>query len=402
MKQQNGNGAAAQKVDPVALNLATRRYVLQTAQPMLQPLASATRTPAEVAAGNNVISFVPRNVGLLRGFWVNVRGTLENEATATQTANRTGRGVYNAVRRFTYWDLQNNQRVNTSGQHIGFLNTAKLGWGFGAAYAPNLPAGFGNNWAVNDLPATLADEATTPFSVWFYIPIAYSQDDLTGAIFTGVTGGTQRLTVEINANPGYVAGDALFAMMGGAGTNIRYLPASTIYCDVYQDYWDQLRRDPRGNPVLPQIDLGTSYLITDTALQGLVANQEFPIEFANYRKFLSTFVTFDNFNGSNGEAAFGVGADLQTIKLTTANYTNIEQVSPNLQALRSRVLIGSDWPRGVYYHDFRRKPIDTINYGSQQLTYTPISVAANAYLYVCWEAFADTAIVTQAGSLPGG
>lgn len=398
MANGNGNGGG-QQVDPVAVNLATRRYLLSTAQPMLQPLATATKSAAQIAAGDNVISLVPRNVGLLRGFWVRVTGSLTEGAT--QTANRTGRGVYNALRNIQYWDLQNNQRVNTSGFHCAFVNTAKLGWVFGGAYAPNVPAGYGNNWVVNDLPATL-NNATATFSVFYYIPIAYSHDDTTGAIFTGMTGGTQRLVLTVNPTPGYTTGDSLYAMMGGGTSAIAYTGGSDVIVEVWQDYWDQLRRDPNGNPILPQIDLGTSYLLTDTALSGLVLNQEYPIEFANYRKFLSTFVVYDNFSGSNGEAAFGNG-NLSRLKLTTANYTNIDDVTPQLQALRSRVQIGTDWPLGVYYHDWRRKPIDTINYGSQQLTYTPSgTLNAQAYLYVGWEAFADTAIVTQAGSLPGG
>lgn len=394
------NGAP-QQVDPVQANLAARQLILSRAQPMRQILASQTLTAAQILAGQNVMNFTPRNVGLLKGFIVEVTGSLTNDAAATAAATRTGRGVYNAVTNFIYTDLQTNQRINTSGWHIGLLNTAKLGYGYGGAYAPNLPASFGNNWNVNTLAASIADGGTEAYRVCYYLPLAYSSDDLTGAIYTGVTGATQNLQITLNPSPGFTTGDSLLKMAGGANTVVSYTPASNVTVTVYQEWWDQLPATPQG-VILPLLDIGTSYMINTTNVSGIVANQDFPVQYANFRKFLSTFALFNNFNGSNGEAAFGVGADVNQWKISTANYTNLEQQAPEINALDQRRYIMSDFPPGSYYWDHRRKPIDTVQYGNMQLLLNAITVNANAYLALGYEAFADTNIVTQAGSLPGG
>lgn len=394
------NAQTQQQLDPVQANLAARQLILSRAQPMRQILASQTLTAAQILAGQNVMNFTPRNVGLLKGFIVEVTGSLQN--TGASNAARAPFGAYNAVTNFIYTDLQTNQRINTTGWHLGMLNTAKLGYGYGGAYAPNLPAGFGNNWNVQSLASSIAmTNGVETYRVCYYVPIAYSADDLTGAIYTGVTGATQNMQITLNPAPGFTTGDALLKMAGGANTAVTYTTGTSVTVTVYQEWWDQLPATPQG-VILPLLDIGTSYMINNTNVSGIVANQDFPIQYANFRKFLSTFAVFDNFNGSNGAAAFGVGADVNQWKISTANYTNLDQQAPEINALDQRRYIMSDFPAGTYYWDHRRKPIDTVQYGNMQLLLNAITVNANAYLALGYEAFADTNIVTQAGSLPGG
>lgn len=389
-------------VDPVQANLAARNLILARSQPMCQPLAPNVLTAAQIIGGANIVNVLPRNVGLLKGFYVEVTGTLNNGGASTAT--RTGRGAYAAVQQFVYTDLQTNQRINTPGWHMGFLNTAKLGYGFGGAYASNLPAGYGANWTVESLSSTILTMADAPLRVIYYVPIAYSADDLTGAVYTGVTGATQQLQITLNATPGFTTGDSLNAIAGGATTSVVWKTGTSVTVQCYQEWWDQLPATPQG-VILPLNDIGTSYMINNTNVTGIVANQDFPIQYANFRKFLSTFALFDNFNSGapNGEAAFGVGADVNQWKIATANYTYLYQAAPEIVALQSRNYIMSDWPAGTYYFDHRRKPIDTVQYGNMQLLLNASTVnSAGAYLAMGYEAFADTNIVTQAGSLPGG
>lgn len=390
---------APQANNAVQQNLAARALILSRAQPMLQPLAPVVVAAANIPAGGNVVSILGRNVGLLKGFWVEITGTLTNGGGSQ--ASRTGRGAYNALSQIVYTDLQNNQRVNTTGWHLGMLNTAKLGYGLGAAYAPNLPAGFGANWTVQSLASTIASMGDAALRVIYYVPVAYSADDLTGAIYTGVTGATHNLTLTLNAAPGFTTGDALNAIAGGASTAVTWKTGTNVTVQVYQEYWDQLPATQAG-VVLPLMDIGTSYMINNTSMSQITANQDFPIQYANFRKFLSTFAVFNNYNGSNGESAFGVGADVNQWKIATANYTYLYQAAPEINALQSRIQIMSDWPNGIYYFDHRRKPIDTVQYGNMQLLLNASTVNSNAYLALGYEAFADTNIVTQAGSLPGG
>jgi hypothetical protein len=68
----------------------------------------------------------------------------------------------------------------------------------------------------------------------------------------------------------------------------------------------------------------------------------------------------------------------------------------------SRLILGDDFPLGMYYFDFRNKPVSTIQYGNMQLLVNPSTVTDNqSNLLVGFESLALINMITQAGSLYG-
>jgi hypothetical protein len=375
--------------NPAMQNAAMRSIVVGNSVRMVQQITSQTFNPNNQA----IINIAPRNVGLILGFMVEVSGGVTNGATTA--ANRTGLGSSNIVQNFTFTDLNNIQRVNTSGAHLAMLNSAKQGFAFGGAYAPNLPMGYGNNWGPFAAPATLAANATGNLKHTYYVPLAYSSEDLRGSIYAAVINATMNLQIQ-------VATSAQLAVATGAD------PLNAVYTDndnlawtnnvtvtVYQVYLDQLPV-MGGVPALPMTDINTIYDLKITTQTGMAANQDFPVPYANFRQFLSTMPIFDN-GGS-----FNSGSDVGYWALQAANATNLMKVGPDIAALEARQTFMSDLPPGVYYFDHRRRPIDTLTFGNMELVLNATTVNAGAKLLVGYESFQMPNQIGIAGSLPAG
>lgn len=370
-------------------NAAARALVLQSSVRMINSIGSVTVNPTN----QNVINFQPRNVGLTLGFLVTVSGGVTNGG-GTQ-ANISPFGTANMLQQVTYTDLQNLQRIQTTGYHLSMLNSARQGFVFGGAYNAQLPIGFGNNFPIFSGPSTIAAAGTANLQHVYYVPLAYSANDLRGACYTNIVNATQNLQVVINKTPfvGAVpAADQLAAIYnsnaGGAWTN-------NVTVQVYQVYRDQIPFN-NGVPILPLDDLNTVYDIKNTTITGAAVAQDFPFAYPNMRQFLSTFVVCDN-GGS-----FNTGADLNYWSLQAANSTLLWKLDPLTAALFARQTFMADPPIGTYYFDHRDKPVDTITFGNMTLNANYITVNAGAKQVVCTEAFQQVNQIPYASSLAVG
>ena len=377
----------AQTVSPQVLNLQQRAAVLSNAVEMTQQIYSGNIDPAQ----QPVINIPPRNVGLIKGFIVEVSATLTNSAAAAVT--RTNFGSSNLVKNFTFTDLNNNIRINCPGWQIAMLDSARQGWVYGGAYASNIAMGFGNNWNVNQGAAAVAVSTDAPVRHIYYVPIAYSGSDLRGAIYAGVVSAQMNLQIALNQTPFVGAGDELNAIYKGNAAG-GYKAGTTVAVTVYQVYLDQIP-NMNGGPILPMLDLNTVYEIKGSAQPGMTVGQDFPIPYSNFRDFLSTMLVFDN-GGS-----YNAGSDVNYIALTAANFTNIMKVSPEIAALKARQTFMSDPPVGLYYFDHRDRPINTLAYGNMALTLNASAVNAGATAVMGYEAFAqvNTLLSSAASSL---
>lgn len=357
-------------------NSLQRQAVLSNAVEMTQNIAPLSILPSQ----QNIISIQPRPVGLIKGFIVEVTATLKNGAT--DAATRTGGGSGNLITNFTFNDLNNNVRINTSGRHMAIINSARQGWVMGGAYAPNVSMGFGNNWNVNSGAASLAADAETVVRQIYWVPLAYSGNDLRGSIYAAVVNATMSLQITLNPTPFVAAGaDPLNAVYSGnAGGN--YKAATPVSLNVYQVYLDQLPV-MNGGPILPVMDLNTVYEIKETSVQGIAAGQDFPYSYANFRDFLSTTAVFDN------GGTFNSGSDVNYWALQAANYTKLFQVAPEIAAFNARQTFMADPPPGYYYFSHRDRPINTISYGNMELVLNASSAAGTAKLLIGTEAFAN-------------
>lgn len=369
------------------INMAARMAVLSNAVEMTQQISSQSVVPAT----QNILNIVPRNVGLIKGFIVEVTGTLTNGAGSTAT--QTPFGAANVLSNITFQDLNNQVRINTTGWHVAMLNSAKQGFGYGGAYAPNLPMGYGNNWTVQSLPATVAASTDAAVRQIYYVPLAYSADDLRGSIYAAVVNATMNLQLTLNLTPFTAAGDPTPCVYAGNAGN--WKAATPVTVTVYQVYLDQIPRGDQG-PILPPLDLNTIYELKQTTLTGIAAAQDFPYAYANYRDFLSTFAVYDN------AGVLNVGSDVNYWSLVSANFTQLFKVTPEIAALNARGVFMADPPRGTYYFDTRRRPINTQQFGNMELNLNASAVTAGASLLVATEAFATVNTIVGGASLSAG
>lgn len=393
-------GGGASTPDPSMVNMAARNLVLSQSVEMEQQIFSAAINPTN----QTVIPIVPRNVGLIKRFRVIVSGNIQNTDGANDSV-RTPFGVANVMQNINFTDLQNNVRINTPGWHLHHLASAKYRDVYGNSYtagdflspngATSSNAGnYGNNYPVIVDLNGLIHGTNQNFRMVYEVPLVYSDDDLRGGIYANVVNATMSLTLTLQtpaaAFVATAADDTQAVLRSGTCS---YNGNVTI--TVYQVYLDQLPVGKNG-VVLPVIDLSTVYEVKQTSFQNLVANQEFPIPYANFRDFLSTIAVYNN-NGSN--SGHGNGTDISYFSLQSANFTNIWKLDPLSLVERWRKIMMVDFPLGTYYVSYRRKPISTVQYGNMQLILNPVTAAAGNYLLIGFEAFGLQNVITQAGSL---
>jgi len=381
-----------------ANNLARGLIVRQSVK-MTQNIFSQTINPQSVTQ----VQVPFRNVGLVLGFWVDIAITAA-DPTSTNVYSLTALGPANVVKQFVLTDLNNNVRIQTTGWHMHFVNTAKKGAPFCVARTnTSYPISYGVNWTTAfaaQATVTNGNFATAITYMRYWVPCAYSDFDLRGAMYMNVVNATAYL--QINITPGaeaFVATGAdpvaaVYIATTGAPTS-NWGTSCTI--NVYQVYYDQLPVGQNGAPVLPIVDLSTIYELKNTTYTGLSTGQDFPIPYSNFRDFLSTFAIFDN-NGT-----LDTGQFTQAWKLQSANFTNIFNISANLAAIQARNEIQDDFPTGVYYFPSRNKPISTVQYGNMELVLTPTgTINAAAKVLIGYEDFSLVNTLVGAASLNTG
>lgn len=388
--------AQTQQQNLYQLNMAARNAILSRALEMNQLIFSQTiPTPG---TSNNVITVPPRNVGLIKGFWVELSGTLTNSAATNAIA--TTFGPANFLSNITFYDLNNNLRINTPGWHMHLLDSVKKRRPFVSAFTTDNPCGFGSNMGANNWirsPGTLNSGGTASGTIrmLYWVPLAYSDRDLRGAIYANVVNATLQLVLTINPQPSVVdTADASFAMYQVPTNNTVSL--TDVVINVYQTYYDQLPQVQGKGPFLPILDLSTIYELKTTSLTGLSVNQDFPIPYSNFREFISTIVMFDNGGDLNP------GTDINYIALQSANFTNLFKVDPYLLSMQTREEVQTDFPDGTYYVSLRKRPLSTVQYGNMELIVNPSTVNSGAQILTAYEDFAIVNAVTGAGSLPAG
>lgn len=352
--------------------------------------------PSSVGPGS-VITIQLRNVGLVKRLVVEFSATVTAGATSTQTL--TALGLANLISNVTFIDLGNNTRINTTGWHLNLVSSVKRRRVFAAAYTSDTPNGYGNNNnRVMYAPATIAANGSTPIRFILEIPFVKNNHDLRGSIFADVTNAT--MAVQITLNPQMFVSstaDATLAVYQSGGSDLAALSAVAVQCN--QNYLDQLPRNPQtAAPILPALDLGTAYLLNNTASGLPVVNQDNGFAFVNARSYESVAMIYDN----NGTLNVN-GSDLNYIQVTSANFTQILRYDGMMAVTQERDILGDDFPRGVRYLDFRHRPISTDMYGNMQIIVNPSSVLGSAAVILFgWESYGVIGQVNQGGSLPMG
>lgn len=396
------------QLSPAQLNAIARAAIKARAVKMEQQIFSQTYGAAanttNVAAGQPVVTINPRNVGLIRGFWVKIVATINNQSGDVATLSDFN--AANILSQIQFNDLNNNTRIQTTGWHMAFLNSIKARRPFGTAWVHGTgfdsPINYGNNFG-NQISfsgttnTTLASGASGTLIMWWYVPLSYSDDDLRGAVYANVVNATMQLNLTFNPTPAVLGTtDSTSAVMtvGPAGTASQCYMSQAVVT-VYQSYLDQLPTG-QGGVLLPILDLATIYEMKNTTFTAIVPAQDFPMQYSNFRDFVSTVAVFVN-TGATG-ARTG-GADVNYWALQSANFTNIWKKEPGLVALQVRNHLQTDHPPGVYYFGSREKPISTVQYGNMQVILNAITAGSGAYCLMGYEDFALVQSLSMAGSL---
>jgi hypothetical protein len=383
-------GAQVSKPTAQQANAQARALVLANGLPMTQKIFSQTLNPQN----GGTLNITPRNVGLIRGFWVKVAATVTNAAAIALTP--TPFGIANLLSQIVFYDLSNNMRINTTGWHMNLINSVKGRQVFGGAVTTDSPMGYGSVMKPFKQPSIAATvNATGAVEMWYYIPLAYHNKDLRGAVYAGVLNATMNLQLTINPTPVVPStGDQTLAVYTGAAGATGSITAATV--TVYQDYLDQLPVGKNGSVILPYLDISAFYELKNTNLTGIAVGQDFPIPYSNFRDYLSTCVIFDN-GGS-----LAAGTDVNYFALQSSNFTNIFNIEPDLQSVKTRQVLQDDCPIGTYYFPSRQKPISTQQYGNMELIVNAATVNTNAVMLIGFESIGMKSSVIPAGSLPGG
>jgi hypothetical protein len=397
----SGKGQAQLSPDQFRqINMANRQAIVTQAIRRQQQIFTQTFNPTS----NVNLSIQPRYAGLLLGFFVEIAATL---TVGTNNFLLTANGASNFIQQVSFDDLSNNRRIQTTGWHLNMVNTAKAKFPYLAPAAiTNYPVGYGQVFTANiaNAPATLTTAGATAHMM-FWVPLAYSELDLRGAMWINVVNATAALNLTLATSAqAFVAqtADPTGAVYQADATGATGA-VSSYTVTVHQVYYDQLptyASGPQaGNPILPIGDLSTMYQLWNTTTSGLVTAQDFNIPYANFRSYLSTVVIYDNQTGGAYPAA---ASDINYWMLQTANFTNIFKYPGWFPGVYERLAVMTDYPKGSYYFDSRSKPINTIQFGNQQLIINPNgTVNTGAACLVGWEYFSITNTLIGAASLAG-
>lgn len=392
--QQQQQTAAQKQQAVAAANYAARQGILANAYPYLQQVYQNTFQPAN----QPTFSVQPYYVGLIKGFLIRMTALITNPNAGSSLLTLTPLGPANLVQNFTFIDLQNYQRINTTGWHIAMLNSLRQGAPFLSSGPTDSPMGFGSNWTVIKAPTTIAANTSATIFMYYYIPVSYSDSDLSGAIYANVVNATMQLQITLaNAAQAVVSStsDPTLAIYQGAGA-VAGVTLTNVTIQVYQSYLDQLPTTQQGAVILPNLDLNTMYELKNTSIPSLLAGQDFYISYTNFRHFLSTIVIYNNqLNGVYPTA----GTDINYWSLRSSNTTDLRKADPYTWESFVRRKLLTDTPVPVYITETREKPVYTTQSGNMALVLNPSLVNTNAFVLVGWEMLGNINNVNTAASL---
>jgi hypothetical protein len=374
-----------------AQNMQARQLIIQEAREMWQ----VTNTNTVAAPIIGVPQNIPlRNIGMCKRLLLEVTGTVA-AAGGADTQTLTKWGLANIFSQVTVTDLANYNRIQTTGWHLYTLACLRRQLVYGGAYPNDAPVQMGSNLQVNNGPSEVnAATGAQTFRMFFELPLAYSDTDLRGAIYSAVVNATWQVSYTIN--PSFFvanAADPTTAVFISNGATLGVL--SNVVVKTHQIYLDQLPFAQNGQPILPYYDLATGYLIQNTNFANtLTQGQDGVFQYPNFRSILSATILYDN-NGAQNP-----GTDINYIGIQAANLVFLLQVDPFTISLRTRNTIGDDLPPGAYCLETRVSPINTTAYGNMQIVINASNVGATTNVLVGWEMLAIINSVAGASSLP--
>ena len=383
-------------------NLQARNYVLANSVELIQNINEGVGTfdPASTP----VVTIKPKMAGLIKGVFIKIVATVNNTATAAAgTVSPLGAAqMFSSV---IFTDTNNIQRINTDGFGLSQNNTLRFGSPLGSQKSfPSTTStlgSYGENYNVVNIPQTLAAGDNT-VTFYLYVPMAYSFDDLRGAMFGDVVNSSSG--IQLTFNPNAVTANAtltagcMYYNVSGSVTSVT-ITAKQVYQDKLPPFKGSglPAEFDNGGLALPTADLGTYYqLLKSVPNITLAAGQQSDIPYAPLRSYLTTSLAYINFNGTTSNTAqISAASDISNIVLGGANEFVWVQSDPDFESLLVNQKYGFDLPIGNYLINRRHSPINTISYGNMYIKITPAVVNAGAYFITYNEYFAFAGVTSQ-------
>ena len=379
-----------------AANMAARQTILHNAD--MQTIVSNTGSFV-IAAGDYTqptLQLQPACVGLELGFVLRLQMTITNNSGATITL--TPWGVSNMLRNINYSDPQSVARTNVDGKFLHFLMSQKQGSPMSATTSPDATFGAGwGTWAsatsingASYAPTTIASGGTATIWHTFYLPLAKSHADLTGAVWGQLQNAFQTLNItmskaaQICTATGVNPTDAIY--QGGTGSVA--ITAASYRLQLVSYTLNLPMRN--GQYIVPLQDIGTVYAASQTTATGLAANQDFLVNYPASWSYESVTLIYDN-------AGLNPGTDVNNMTIATAAGTEFGRFTPSDMCWMAGNRMGTTPPYGTYYFSHHQKPISTALYGSIGVKFNPLTVNAGANLRLMYEYTAPLQLFSAVG-----
>lgn len=341
--------------DLVSQNLYLREQLRATSYYFRKYLGAFT-----TANGANALGATLRiklyNVGLITRLMLRVRTSVD---IGVADATLSPKGPFNLLANLKLTDYDGTDRINVQGHILWQMNCVRrrTAWGFNNESQANV--------LVNP-NVGLTVGADRPLEFFLEVPLAYDEVDLRGMLLAQTAVGEVYLTLSTNAT--LISDGNADAVFNGAATTTAVIdPNTPITVEVWQDYIY-----PQSLDMIPPLDVSTVYELIGNinSSDNIAAGTEKLISYPNLRSVIGYYTNYVN------DGVMNPGTDLTGFRLIV-NGNNIMQDNDEFTTLfNMREYLNSDMRPGMYFHEYRRRPIETALFGNVQLGFTPSAVTA--------------------------
>jgi len=326
-----------------------------------------------VGIPGNEVQILPNRTGFITGFFVKATATVNNAGAAA--VNALPEACLKLVQRVQYAGFSGSTRHDTSLLEMVNLLNLRTGGTLGQSLTTNVPMSKNTNVIAN--PASVAATSTAAVEFWFYVPIADPKSQsMMGIEFAQFQKAQASLNLTVATNTQASTNDPFIGMYDGAVT------LTNIAFDVYQAYFSGALLQSNGAVVLPPESTAVSYSIISGQVPNTLVAAQTSRDFLdqNYQ-YLSYGLLYNNGAAFNGASILSGTRDVDKLGLYVDTDTPVHEYDPALLVLNNRgMLRDGNTMDGLYLLDFYNKPIQSSQYGQYNIGFTPLNVAAGAYV----------------------
>jgi hypothetical protein len=326
-----------------------------------------------VGTPGNEVQVLPNKTGFITGFFVKATATVNNAGAAA--VNALPEACLKLVQRVTYAGFSGSTRHDTSLIEMVNLLNLRTGGTLGQSLTSNVPMSKNTNVIAN--PSSVPATGTAAVEFWFYVPIADPKSNsLMGIEFAQYQKAQASLNLTVATDTQASTNDPFVGMYDGAVT------LTGVNFDVYQAYFSGALLQANGAVVLPPESTAVSYSIISGQVPNTLVAGQISRDFLdqNYQ-YLSYGLMYNDGAAFNGSSVLSGTKDVDKIGLYVDTDTPVHEYDPALLMINNRAMLrDGNTMDGFYMLDLYNRPIQSSQYGQYNIGFTPLSVAAGAYV----------------------